>query len=198
MDSTFYNADDVAAQLQVTPDVLRHWTREFAAQLSVSAAGSSYYRYTADDLRRLRTVRDLLGQGKSMDEVTSHLAPDTHNAAATPDPVQPAPGSAVVIHPGDPDSGTGSMVLREVLTGFAAGQEAILNSQQANRNLMGVVIQDNFSLKEENAKLRERMMKLEQELNELKRQQAEQRAHLELRLRQVEQRRDWLSRLVGF
>jgi regulator of replication initiation timing len=90
------------------------------------------------------------------------------------------------------------MVLREVLQGFASGQEAILNSQQANRNLMGVMIQDNFNLKEENARLRERMLKLEQELNELRRTQAEQRQHLEQRLRQIEQKKDWLSRLLGF
>lgn len=201
MDSRLINADDAAEQLQVTPDVLRHWTREFAAQLSVTASGSSYYRYTPEDMHRLHTVRDLLGEGKTMDEVTSHLAPDTHPDAqpAQPehDPAQPASG-AVVIHSAEPEGpGPASMVLREVLTGFAAGQEAILNSQQANRNLMGVVIQDNFSLKEENAKLRERMLKLEQELNEVKRQQAEQRAMLEARLRQVENRRDWFSRLTG-
>jgi hypothetical protein len=89
-------------------------------------------------------------------------------------------------------------VLREVLTGFAAGQEAILNSQQANRNLMGVVIQDNFNLKEENARLRDRMLKLEQEMNELRRLQTEQRQHLEQRMHQVEQKKDWLSRLLGF
>ena len=90
------------------------------------------------------------------------------------------------------------VVLREVLTGFGAGQEAILNSQQANRNLMGVVIQDNFNLKEENARLRDRMLKLEQDLNELRRMQAEQRQLVEMRMRQVEQKKDWFSRLLGF
>ena len=90
------------------------------------------------------------------------------------------------------------MLLREVLTGFAAGQEAILNSQQANRNLIGVVIQDNFNLKDENARLRERMLKLEQELGELRRAQTEYRHQVEERLRGFERRRDWLSRLFGF
>jgi uncharacterized protein YlxW (UPF0749 family) len=89
------------------------------------------------------------------------------------------------------------MLLREVLTGFAAGQEAILNSQQTNRNLMGVVIQDTFNLKDENAKLRERMMKLEQELSDLRQTQAEYRQQVEERLRAVERRRDWVSRLFG-
>ncbi len=201
MDSPLLSAETVAGQLQITPETLRHWTKEFGAQLSVSAVGSGFYRYTADDLRRLQTIRDMLGQGKSKEEVTSHLAPaEPHNdpQAAPAGSEAGNPGSAVVIHTDEGGAGTASMVMREVLTGFAAGQEAILNSQQANRNLMGVVIQDNFSLKEENAKLRERMLKLEQELNELKRQQTEQRAQLELRLRQIEQKRDWLSRLVGF
>lgn len=202
MDSPLLSAEAVAAQLHVTPETLRHWTTEFGAQLSGSAVGAGFFRYTADDMRRLQTIRDLLGQGKSKEEVTSYLAPadtqhDPQADAGQPESAQPSPGAPMIIHPDD-GGATASAVMREVLTGFAAGQEAILNSQQANRNLMGVVIQDNFSLKEENARLRERMLKLEQELTEMKRQQAEHRAQLELRLRQIEQKRDWLSRLVGF
>ena len=120
-------------------------------------------------------------------------------------PASEKQSSAVVIHTEDSSSNQNpaTMVLREVLTGFASGQEAILNSQQANRNLMGVVIQDNFNLKEENARLRDRMLKLEQEMNELRRLQAEQRTLLDQRLRQFEQRqaeqkKDWLSRLLGY
>lgn len=192
---TLLSAEAVAEELKVAPEQLRHWTREFGAQLSATAVGSGYFRYTADDLRRLQMVRDLLEQGKTTKEVTSHLAPES---SAEQPAAQGAPSQAVVIDP-EESGGTGaSLVLREVLSGFAAGQEAILNSQQANRNLMGVVIQDNFSLKEENARLRERMMRLEQELNEIKRQQIEHRAQTEQRLRQIEQKRDWLNRLMGF
>lgn len=206
MDSALQTADAVATQLNISAEQLRRWTKDYAAQLSAAAVGSGYYRYSTEDVRRLYTVRDLLGQGKSIEEVTNHLAPtvkaeskdqggDQPPAHAQVEPPSPA---ALVIQPDEGGAqGAGAMVLREVLTGFAAGQEAILNSQQANRNLMGVVIQDNFNLKEENARLRERMLKLEQELNEVKRQQAEQRRQFDQRFRQLEQKRDWLSRLLG-
>lgn len=206
-DSQLYTAEAVVEQLHVSPDQLRRWTKEFAAQLSASAVGSGYYRYGAADIRRLQLIRDLSAQGQSLEEVTSQLTPsvsDEHNPDRDNhhEPAQPRVTSndaTVVIHSDDTaGQGPAAMVLREVLTGFAAGQEAILNSQQANRNLMGVVIQDNFNLKEENAHLRERMMKLEQELNELRRSQSEQRQQLELRLRQLEQKKDWFGRLLGF
>jgi DNA-binding transcriptional MerR regulator len=195
MGESLLSPEAVAGELQISLDQLRRWTKDFGAQLSATAIGSGYFRYTAGDVHRLRMVRDLLEQGKTTDEVTSHLAPDLSDE-------QPAaagvPPQSVVIHPDEVNAPAASLVLREVLSGFAAGQEAILNSQQANRNLMGVVIQDNFSLKEENARLRERMMRLEQELNEIKRQQIEYRAQIEQRFRRMEQKRDWLNRLMGF
>ena len=206
-EAQLFTAAAVADQLHISPDTLRRWTREFAAQLSASAVGAGYYRYSTADVKRLQTIRDLLAEGKTSEEVAKQLSTPP---AAEPAPAQnhehldPAPSgaesSAMVIHTeeGDANPNPASMVLREVLTGFAAGQEAILNSQQANRNLMGVVIQDNFNLKEENARLRDRMLKLEQELAEIRRMQAEQRQQLEQRMRQVEQKKDWLSRLLGF
>src|SRR5713101_3551873 len=207
-----FSSGVVADQLHILTDQLRHWTKDFAAQLSASAVGSGQYRYTADDVKRLQTIKELLAQGKSIAEVTHHLSspitsdpipssdvhptdnhqPETHPPSESSAPAEGA--ASVVIHPDDTTAqGPAALVLREVLQGFAAGQEAILNSQQANRNLMGVVIQDNFNLKEENARLRERMVKLEQELNEIRRAQADHRQQVEQRLRQVEQKKDWRS-----
>ncbi len=207
----------VAEQLHISTDQLRRWTKDFAAQLSASAVGAGQYRYTADDVKRLQTISDLLAQGKSIEEVSHHLSSpsasdtlsssdvhtsDNHQPETILPSESPAPAdsaASVVIHPEDTSAqGPAAMVLSELLQGFAAGQEAILNSQQANRNLMGVVIQDNFNLKEENARLRERMVKLEQELNEIRRAQAEYRQQVEQRLRQMEPKRDWRSRLLGF
>ncbi|MCA1552895.1 MAG: MerR family transcriptional regulator [Chloroflexi bacterium] len=238
-DSQLLTPHAVAAQLSIAPEQLRRWTKDFAAQLSASAVGTNYYRYSPEDVKRLQMIRDLFAQGKSAVEVSerlngAHSNGDTHdermytapmatyepspeptsevNAGETvstseivaeapppqPTNAETAHSSAVVIHADEASrDGTGAMVLREVLQGFAAGQEAILNSQQANRNLMGVVIQDNFSLKEENAKLRERMMKLEQELNDIRSAQTEQRQQLDQRLRQMEKKKDWLRRLFG-
>jgi hypothetical protein len=72
------------------------------------------------------------------------------------------------------------------LRAMIENQQAIQNSLQVNRNLQGVIIQDNFNLKEENMKLRERMQHLEKELSEARKRDAEYRLMLEQRLARVE------------
>jgi hypothetical protein len=61
-----------------------------------------------------------------------------------------------------------------------------LGSQQANRELLTVVLQDNFNLKEENAKLRDRMLDLERDLVEMRRMDDLRRENLEARLQRIE------------
>ena len=63
---------------------------------------------------------------------------------------------------------------------------------QVNRNLLGVLIQDNFNVKEENAKLRDRVLKLEQSLNEL-RQEKQASPLSEQRQRELETRKGCLG-----
>jgi hypothetical protein len=62
----------------------------------------------------------------------------------------------------------------------------LLGSQQANRDLLSVVLQDNFGLKEENTKLRDRMLELERDLAEVRRLEAAHRESLEVRLHKLE------------
>jgi len=59
--------------------------------------------------------------------------------------------------------------LRDTIQGMADAQQIILNGQQASRDLMGVMIQDNLNLKGEAGSLRERMLELERELAEQRR-----------------------------
>ena len=78
----------------------------------------------------------------------------------------------------------------------------LLHSQQASRDLLGVLLQDNFNLKEENARLRERMLRLEREISEVKRKEDERRGAVEerllqLELEQLENRRGCLGLLFG-
>jgi hypothetical protein len=77
-------------------------------------------------------------------------------------------------------------VLADTLHTVADGQQILLGSQQANRDLLSVVVQDNFGLKEENAKLRDRMLDLERELAEIRRTDEARREAFETRLRQLE------------
>jgi uncharacterized protein YqcC (DUF446 family) len=97
--------------------------------------------------------------------------------------VEPAAALSVV----SPDPAlTDEMSASAWLQTLADAQRAILNSQQANRDLIGVVIQDNFNLKAENHKLRDRMLALERDLTELRRRDEARREAVEARLQAVE------------
>ena len=65
-------------------------------------------------------------------------------------------------------------------------QQIILTGQQTSRQLLGVLLQDNFNLKEENTRLRERMVENERKVFELKRELDEARSQERERMRQME------------
>jgi DNA-binding transcriptional MerR regulator len=196
-DSQLVTPHTAAQQLNISLNQLKRWTKEFAAQLSASAVSSGQYRYSPDDVKKLHAIKEWLTQGKSKADVAKQLAGAAsnhhHHDSAAPAIVTADEHEQAVVSA----QNQASLVLGEMLQGFAAGQEAILNSQQTNRSLLGVVIQDNFNLKEENTRLRERMLKLEQDLNDLRAQQQDERYLLELRFQQLEQKKDWLNRLLG-
>jgi hypothetical protein len=77
-------------------------------------------------------------------------------------------------------------ILSDTLHSVSDGQQLLLGSQQANRELLTVVLQDNFNLKEENAKLRDRMLELERDMVEIRRHEAARRDSMEARLRRME------------
>src|SRR4051812_8011079 len=77
-------------------------------------------------------------------------------------------------------------IMTDTLRVMIENQQTVQNSLQVNRNLLGVIIQDNFNLKEENAKLRERMLKLEQEQSEMKKRDQDYRLTVEQRLMRAE------------
>jgi len=64
---------------------------------------------------------------------------------------------------------------------------------QVNRNLLGVLIQDNFNLKEENTKLRDRVLKLELAVNQLKQEREAPPPLSEEQERELESRKGCLS-----
>ncbi|WP_423223049.1 hypothetical protein [Candidatus Amarolinea aalborgensis] len=78
------------------------------------------------------------------------------------------------------------MAVAASLRSLADAQRAILNGQQANRDLIGVVVQDNFNLKAENQRLRDRMLSLERDLTELRRRDEARREGAEARLQAAE------------
>lgn len=179
MADTLKTFQQTATELNVSVNTLKRWAKDFAPFLSpsgpVSGDGSNR-RFADEDVGVLRRVKDQLAGGSSTEEVIEQLHAEgrgetvTTSALATRDSAQSA----------------GFVVLTDTLRAMIENQQAIQNSLQVNRNLQGVIIQDNFNLKEENMKLRERMQHLEQELAEARKRDADYRLMLEQRLARVE------------
>ncbi len=170
-----------ASELGVTQNTLKRWSKEFTQFLSpapMSGDGAGR-RFTDDDLAVLRRVREQLAGGLSTDEVLGQFQTEGRDET-----------SALALSPRDSGgalASPGFAVLTDTLRAMIENQQAIQNSLQVNRNLQGVLIQDNFNLKEENMKLRERMQRMEQELGDLRKRDADHRLMLEQRLARLEQ-----------
>ncbi|MBI3915157.1 MAG: MerR family transcriptional regulator [Chloroflexi bacterium] len=181
-----------ASELGVTPSTLKRWAKEFASFLSPAPMGGdgAGRRFSEDDVAVLRRVREQLAGGLSTDEVVAQFEGEGRGET-----------SALALSPRDGAGGAvaspGFAVLTDTLRAMIENQQAIQNSLQVNRNLQGVLIQDNFNLKEENMKLRERMQRMEQELSDLRKRDADHRLMLEQRLArlEVEMRKGILGKL---
>jgi len=190
MSDKFVSLNDAATELTVSANTLKRWAKDFEQFLSPSSASNGVRRFTTEDVGVLRRVKDQLSDGLSTDEVVEMFQSEglgesggTSTALATRD----APGTQAA----------GFVVLTDTLRAMIENQQAIQNSLQVNRNLQGVIIQDNFNLKEENMKLRERMQRVEQELDDLHKRDVDNRITLEQRLAQLEReaRKSLLSKL---
>ncbi|HXV43727.1 MAG TPA: helix-turn-helix domain-containing protein [Anaerolineae bacterium] len=171
----------VARELDVSPATLRRWSDEFANYLSSGAdsgQGRSHRRYSERDVAVLAAIKELMNNGMTYEQVRQQLA--NHFTVAAE--------STLHLSPDDPtqDDFVNNEYLAEVnsneesalvaangaespaiafltntLMALSDSQKSILNSHAANRELMGVLIQDNFNLKEENNRLRERILEVE-------------------------------------
>jgi DNA-binding transcriptional MerR regulator len=178
MADTLKTFQQTATELNVSVNTLKRWAKDFAPFLSpsgpVSGDGSNR-RFADEDVVVLHRVKDQLAGGLSTEEVIEQLHAEGRGETVT---------SALA--PRDNAQSAGFVVLTDTLRAMIENQQAIQNSLQVNRNLQGVIIQDNFNLKEENMKLRERMQRLEQELAEARKRDADYRLMLEQRLARVE------------
>lgn len=192
MSDAFKTLQEAASELGVTHDTLKRWTREFSPFLSASrGAGKdgARRRFVPDDMTVLRRIKEQLTAGQSTEEVAEYLQSEGRNETSEL-VVRPQEGALAT-------EGAALGVLTDTLRAMIENQQTIQNSLQVNRNLQGVIIQDNFNLKEENIKLRERMQKLEQELSELRKRDLDHRLLLEQRLAHLEQesRKSFWSKL---
>ncbi|MBN1217891.1 MAG: MerR family transcriptional regulator [Anaerolineae bacterium] len=194
--TTFHAPQDMAGALDVSPTTLRRWSQRFGDFLSAEATGTdegrSHRRYTDADLMTLQMIKELMNKGMTYEQVHQQLA--LQFAASQEKPVSTPPG------PSDDDffphdfpmdeeaqergliasNGNEAAVafLTNTLATLSESQKSILNSQAANRELMGVLIQDNFNLKEENNRLRERILDVERNLAQARQENEWQRETL--------------------
>ncbi len=161
---------DAAATIGVSPSVLRRWLAEFSALLSdavdVSAENGDIF-LTEKDVSLLENAKAKLDEGLSFEQVRQQLE------------ASPPPAAERDIVAAQEETAIAAMsYFSEVIEELHKGQLSVLNSQAANRELMGVLIQDNFNLKEENKRLRERMLDVERQVSQLRRDEISRRESL--------------------
>ncbi len=174
---TGYSFAEVAQHLQVDAATLNGWHRRFA-QLLVSDVTGDEPRYTTADVAALVTVQKLLDQGMSDEQVLEFLTPKRIELIKS-EPAELAPALAQ-------DNPLMPQVVGDVLSTIANSQQTVLNSQTTIREMVGVVVQDNFNLKDENRKLRDRMLEMERALAEYQRREETRKERLEGRVRALE------------
>lgn len=172
----------VARELDISLSTLRRWSDEFSAYLSGSAgaAGQPHRRYLDSDITTLLTIKNWVNEGMTYEQVHQQLNGQAGSAGAPSSPSGEVEASSPPLSeerggsPEDPKpqaivaaSGPESPAvafLTNTLATLSDNQKSILNSQAANRELLGVLLQDNFNLKDENARLRERILEVEREV----------------------------------
>jgi len=177
----------VTQELDISSATLRRWAEEFADYLSSeanSAQGKSHRRYTDQDVQTLQIIKELLNEGMTYEQVRQQLAihfavssdqfgPASELGEGIEEPfgmeerdldLEEDERKALITSNGNESPAIA--FLTNTLTTLSDTQQSILNSQSANRELLGVLIQDNFNLKEENNRLRERILEIERSLGQ--------------------------------
>lgn len=177
-----FSSTEVAYHLQVTADTLHGWNRRFTRFMSAQAGGDDP-RYTTSDVAALVMVQKLVEQGLSDEQVGERMTPkrivreELPSLALSADQGRQLADTKATLLP---------QALGDILSAIANSQQSVLNSQSTVREVVGVVVQDNFSLKEENRKLRDRMLELERVLAEYQRREETRKERMENRLRALE------------
>lgn len=180
-----FSFTQVANHLNVTPDTLRRLTRRFDRHLSDGIYAAEPL-FSPADVAALVTVQQLLNQGYDDEQIHQHLTPAPAGDADSQETAALATSEPYNTHLGTIPAPGLPKAINDVLDTLVNGQKAVLNSQASVRDMLGVMAQDNFNLKEENRKLRERMLELERAHGEFMRRDEARRERQENRLRALE------------
>ena len=184
MATSNYTLAAVARHLDISTESLQRLRRRFRHYLGTGASESDPLFSTAD-VAAIVTIQKLLAQGYDDEQIDEHLTPmhldveDVELDFDFPTDVQPY---------GKDTDGTVALpqVVGDVLNTIVNSQQAVLNGQTSLRDMMGVVVQDNFNLKDENRKLRDRMLEMERALAEYQRREETRKERTEGRMRGLE------------
>lgn len=178
-DLRYQSFAEVTELLDVAPGTLRRWIQRFSAYLHSSGTGGDSH-FSESDVETLTIVRGMLAEGNSYEQIAHRLqVMRAANPVHVDERLEDGPITL------SPPAGL-PLAVSEVVHTLADTQRSILNSQGTIRDLVGVVVQDNFNLKEENRKLRERMLEIERTLAEYQRREETRKERLEGRLRALE------------
>jgi DNA-binding transcriptional MerR regulator len=183
--SSLWSGQSVAKELHISVASLRRWSDEFTDYLSEGAGGGKnrgQRRYTDHDVRILRVIKELMNDGLTYDQVRKHLVDQSVDVTTGGSLFEPSEAEdqfvsgshlrslnddnedVALVSTANGSESPAIAFLTNTLSTLADSQKSILNSQAANRELLGVLLQDNFNLKEENNRLRERILEVERDL----------------------------------
>lgn len=198
-----YRPGQVAADLNISPVQLKKLTDRFARLLSSQATDPNMLdngrkatrSYTDADIATLNAILELQEQGMSDETLEQHLLNMPDETETT----------MAIVSSRDYDGflppQAAAAAIGQALQQISDTQQALLNSQQSQRDLLSVVINDAMALKDENDRLRKRLRTMEEELSRIKESEMNYRLSLEERLNRVERSADdkksWWSRFTG-
>lgn len=210
--SMLLEAGEVAELLEISQATLRRWASRFDAFLDRPADENAVGPcYSGNDLETLARIKGWLEEGWTYDQVATKLheartaapAEEALEGDVTAWEAHPLPDDEPVIEFADTEPARAlqtadalnpaARFVRDAIQGLTDTQQIILNSQQASRSLMGVMIQDNLNLKTEAAGLRDRMLEMEREMAEQRRRHSDYRERMETRVHVLE---DAIARLM--
>ncbi len=175
-----FSFTEVADHLNVSVDTLKRLSQRFSHYLG-SDAYNDEPQFTNTDVAALVTVQKLLAQGYNDEQINRYLTPMRMEVEVTP-----STSLATAADPHNEADGSLPKAVGDVLNTIVNSQQAVLNSQSTVREMIGVVVQDNFNLKDENRKLRDRMLELERVMAEYQRREETRKERMEGRLRALE------------
>lgn len=165
---------------------------DYLAKGAGSTKDRSHRRYNDSDIEILMEIKELMNSGMTYEQVRQHLR-NQSIVSVEPDDISDSQqqdtsngrymsnsnlldddlddeeqtdeaDSLAMVAADDGSESPAIAFLNNTLSTLSDTQKSILNSQTANRELLGVLLQDNFNLKEENNRLRERILEVERQL----------------------------------